>query len=109
MAMADGEYPIGALGYGRLIGELTRLQVRYPKLIHHLSRDHQSIYIWYFIEDLAIECVRVLRAAGVHAEHHEDEARAVQLLTAGSIPEANQHMLLQTLDRFLERCTSGAL
>ena len=107
--MADGEYPTGALGYGRLIGELTRLQVRYPKLIHHLSRDHHSIYIWYFIEDLAIECVRVLRVAGVYAEHHEDEARAVQLRAPGSMPEEKQHMLLQTLDRFLERCTSGAL
>ena len=107
--MADGEYPTGVLGYGRLIGELTRLQVRYPKLIHHLSRDHHSIYIWYFIEDLAIECVRVLQAAGIHAEHHENEARAVQLLSTSSMPEEKQHVLLQALDRFLERCTSGAL
>jgi hypothetical protein len=99
----------GALDFDRLIGELSRLQVRYPKLIHHFSRDEDSIYIWYFIEDLAIECVRVLCAAGVQAEHHFSEARAVRLSITCSLPREKQSLFLQTLKTYLERCTSGTL
>jgi len=107
--MVNGENSTDAFVFERLIGELSRLQVRYPKLIHHLSRSHHSIYIWYFIEDLAIESVRVLRAAGVHAEHHSSEARAVQLPASAPLPPENQRMLLQTLERYLERWSSGTL
>jgi hypothetical protein len=107
--MVVGESSSGGLYFDRLIGELSRLQVRYPKLIHHLSRSEDSIYIWYFIEDLAIECARVLCAAGVQAEHHFREARAVQLPAACSISEADQSSFLQTLEKYLERCTTGTL
>jgi len=107
--MADGEFSTGGYKNERLIGELTRLQVRYPKLIHHLSRSQHSIYIWYFIEDLAIECTRVLCAAGIEAEHHASDARAVQLLAAVPLPAENRILLLQTLEHYLERCTAGTL
>ena len=107
--MVDREISTGAKGIEPLIGELSRLQVRYPKLIHHLSRTQHSIYIWYFIEDLAIECVRVLRAAGVLAEHDASEARAVQLLAVKPLSEEKQGTLLQTLEGYLERCASGTL
>ena len=107
--MADGQHTTGALGNERLIGELTRLQVRYPMLIHHLSRSDHSICIWYFIEDLAIECVRVLQDAGIHAEHHSDEARAVQLATSRPITGENRDTLLETLESYLKRCSAGTL
>lgn len=107
--MVVGENSSGALDFDRLIGELSRLQVRYPKLIHHLSRGKDSIYIWYFIEDLAIECVRVLGEAGVQAEHHFGEARAVKLLADCPIPQEHHNLLLKTLEIYLERCTNGNL
>lgn len=107
--MADGQHTTGGLGNERLIGELTRLQVRYPKLIHHLSRSDHSIYIWYFIEDLAIECVRILQEAGTHAEYHSDQARAVQLPVSVPIPKEKQSELLEALERYLKRCSSGTL
>lgn len=99
----------GVLDSDRLIGELSRLQVRFPKLIHHLSRSEDSIFIWYFIEDLAIECVRVLCGVGIQAEHHLNNAKAVQLPSACSIPEERQRLLLHALENYLERCALGSL
>ncbi len=99
----------GGLDFDRLIGELSRLQVRYPKLLHHLSRSEDSIYIWYFIEDLAIECVRVLGDMGIQAKHNFGNAKAVQIPLAGSIPEEGQNLLLSTLEKYLNRCAAGNL
>ena len=92
-----------------VVGRLKQIQTGYPQVLQDVQQEGESVRLSFYLEDISMDALSSLRAAGVDAWEGRKHLRHLHIALSSMLPKDRGEQILQEFGRFLEKTASGML